>query len=304
MEWSTNHGGDHFVKIVPLSMESEIEGLASEDLIHHTTYAVDVATTMVNIPSDLLPGMYLVQYGWSGYRNCITVDARVAEDMPDGGAQGLEGPETILTAEDNVNCVSLCEDFTSFCAEIPVDQPYADLQDCLGKCATFPVGTVGDWSTDVANSLNCRWHHLHVEGGLPSEHCPHASYNHSYCSGGDFLPAIAVVVISVANTAEEIQAELQTAFEASYDNVVVAVVTGESVDEFIVTVQLDGTEAAQEEEITQLLTGNTFQSIVDGTSLEVESAAVIGALDDDGSSAGRINGNIIAAAVAGMILAF
>lgn len=302
--WTTNHDGNHFVKISTLSAEANIESMvtvstedAPTDLIYYEEFAVDVPDTTVTF-SDVLPGMYLLQYGWSNYRNCVTIQVAAVGDAPE--PVGLDGTPGTISTEELVDCNSMCSDFENWCEGVTVDDPYADRDDCLQKCASFPVGVEGDLT---GNTLHCRWHHLHVEGGDPSVHCVHASYNNTECAPGAYLPSVTVTVSSEEHTAEDIQAEIEASLEAEgYEDVTVFVTETTSTSEFVVVTQFSASEAG-EEAATALITEGAFETVLEGTTLALEEVNVLGEVEvvvstalGAGADTG-VNSNIIAAAV-------
>lgn len=295
VQWTTNHGGDHFVKIAPLSAESNLESLTSvtddEDLIFYQTYDVSVPSAEVTI-SDVLPGFYVLQYGWSNYRNCATIQVAAVGDAPD--PVGLDGNPGAISTEQNVDCNSMCSDFEDWCLEVTEAIQYEDRDDCLQKCASFPIGEEGD---EIGNTLHCRWHHLHVEGGDPSVHCVHADYNNTICSGGDYLPSVTITVVSEGNTADEIQSEVEASLAAEgYEDVTVYVTDTTSTSDFVVIAQFSEAEDAEE-----LLIEGAFAEILEATNLALDTVEVLGEVALTSSLATNTgsgtNGNIIAAAV-------
>jgi hypothetical protein len=72
VSWTVNHDGDHWVKVAPLSMEASLETMATSDLVFYQTYENSVPSGSITI-SGVLEGQYVLQYGWSNYRNCATV---------------------------------------------------------------------------------------------------------------------------------------------------------------------------------------------------------------------------------------
>jgi hypothetical protein len=168
------------------------------------------------------------------------------------------------------NCVNYCTDFSKYCDGLST--MYPDMETCLFNCSTFPMGVDGE--TD-GNSLSCRWHHLHVEGGAAAEHCPHASYaGTGHCFGVyDFVPSISVNITSSTDSAATIQSELQTAL-ASYD-VETVTVTETNPGQFIATVQFQSTTAGEAASDEFLSDDKAFQSVLDSTDLTVESSSVL-----------------------------
>lgn len=209
MKWTTNHGGTHFVKVAATMAE-----LAAADKI------VEIANPGATYTLALTnPGDYVVQYGWSGYYNCfdVTVAANAVPAAPCAGGASCAlqygrhsscvnnacvcdigatmttvGNSTFCLTEagsSKPNCPEYCRDALDWC--IGSNAIYTSEAECLVKCSTFPIiesteepGTYPVLTT--GNSLNCRKYHLHIEGGSPKDHCPHASYggmDKAHCAG-------------------------------------------------------------------------------------------------------------------------
>jgi len=304
VSWSTNHGGDHFVKMAPLSAESTIESLTTvstvanpTDLLVYETFAVDVPSTQVTITDANLPGLYLLQYGWSGYRNCATIQVFEVGGLASyTGETGLGGNPGAITAESMANCNQMCADFMSWCSTYSGEDAYTSNEDCLVKCSTLPMGTEGDVT---GNSLQCRWHHLHVEGGSPDVHCPHASYNNTMCAPGEFLPGVTITITSDANTALDIQTEITAVLGAQgYDSATVMVTESADTSSFVVTITFSDSVAGAQEAM-DLNTGGV-EALLASTALAIDNAVVLSELGttNGGISANNgANSNIIAAAV-------
>jgi hypothetical protein len=271
ISWTTNHDGNHFVKIASLSQELQLESMTTTStpaLVHYGSFPVSTASTSFTFTSgSYLEGMYVLQYGWSNYRNCATIQV-----VPSGsGSSGVN----VTGGVDEINCVSYCEDYAFYCNSLPnYEFSYTDTFDCLAKCATFPLG---DPSDVLGNTLHCRNHHLHIEGGLPAEHCPHASLNGTNkCfripGGEDFLPAIALTLASTNNQAD-ILSQFRTAFAS--EGGIVTVTEAEVAGEFIVTIQFPDSES--ELVANYLSNPELVTEKIDGTSINVVSMSIIGA---------------------------
>lgn len=227
MKWTTNHGGTHWVKAVSAPITDLATQLTGADKL------VEIANpgaTYTLVLSE--PGEYVVQYGWAGYYNCFNVSVladAVPADPCEGGAScvvtygrhsscinnacvcdtGYQktpiGNNTLCLSSQAAakpTCSGYCRDAMDWC--IGSNAIYDSMENCLTNCATFPViesqtepGVYPVLTT--GNSLNCRSYHLHVEGGSPKVHCPHAAYDgldKAHCSGdgSEYLTAALVSI--------------------------------------------------------------------------------------------------------------
>lgn len=227
MKWTTNHGGTHWVKAV----RGPITDLASQ--LSGAEKLVEIANPGATYTLELSePGEYVVQYGWSGYYNCFNVSV-LANAVPADPCEG--GSSCVLTYGRHSSCINsecvcdsgyqktqignhtlclssqagvkptcsgYCRDAMDWC--IGSNAIYSSMEECLSSCATFPVIESNEEPgvypvLTTGNSLNCRIYHLHVEGGSPKAHCPHASYDGfdaDHCSGdgSEYLTASLVSI--------------------------------------------------------------------------------------------------------------
>lgn len=78
-----------------------------------------------------------------------------------------------------LTCSDYCQELMANCTGD--HQQYADMAGCMGSCAAFPAGALGDTAGD---SLGCRLYHGGAASQMdPATHCPHAGP-----SGGDEDP--------------------------------------------------------------------------------------------------------------------
>lgn len=186
LTWSTNHGGDHHVKMYPLTHGNDANA---------TDYrAIEALQPIVSMPKSSgdtfnlqLPdteGKVLVQYSWANYRNCFQVNVV-------SGGQGTptvtEAPvDPNVKAIQGANCAQYCQDFVAKCtAQTAPLSAFADENECMRTCATYPdieseTLLAANNTIVTGNSLQCRFFHLHVEGIEGSgaqvvSHCAHAS---------------------------------------------------------------------------------------------------------------------------------
>ena len=269
-----------------MSQEADLESLEEDDLVFYGVYTGD-APQQVTI-EGVLEGYYVLQYAWSNWRNCATIQV-VGEDESTFGAS-----VDPVTADTTLNCVTYCENFEKYCS-LQTNWTYASHEDCLGKCSTIPMGDVSD---TVGNTLYCREHHLHIEGGLASDHCPHASYDGELkCIGGDYLPAMTLDIVSEGTTTAEVQAELQEAF-ASYD-ATVSVTEASTIGTYIVSVQFQS-EGGQEVVDEYLANeGAMVEALLATTTLDVAELFVLGAAASESTALATesVKTNTIVAAV-------
>lgn len=306
-KWTTNHDGDHWIKVVSKISESKLEQTAEVgpgQLEFHQKYENKQATGSVKAPQT--PGTYVVQYGWNGYRNCVDLIVRAPSDTPttpggcvvdcgiaygrhaeceNGGCVCKEGyplDDKLGICQDpndivDVNCESYCKDAIDNC--VGSAKIYSSRAACLAACATFPVGRKGD---RLGNTLHCRFHHLHVEGGDPEVHCPHSGPDGGgKCEGGDFLPGIA---LSVTADAGVTTAQLQTTVEQALTTSamlgvsVLSVTEGEAEGSF--TVNLVFADSGEEGGQTPLQVAAAFHASTQAQALKkaVEDSATVQAL--------------------------
>lgn len=136
--WTNDHNGPSWVKVVRSEDEAELEALAVNDpkVVFYQEWTA--ATGEVAIP---LSGAYTAQFGWSSWRNCVGLDIKAS-------------------------CGAYCTDALASCTG--ADVIYATYEGCFATCATFAQGT----GEEDANSLECRFRQLHLEG---APKCPEAS---------------------------------------------------------------------------------------------------------------------------------
>jgi hypothetical protein len=112
----------------------------------------------------------------------------------------IDAPPTIDAAIDAPARVPLAQDCNTYCTHIATACPAGanqqynpTLQNCMGTCAKFPVGTATD---ATGNTRGCRiWHVQNIELGMPADtHCAHAG------PGGAALSAAAPGVCGDACT--------------------------------------------------------------------------------------------------------
>lgn len=183
LTWSTNHGGDHHVKML-----ETLSGVVANDFA-----AVEALPPIISMAKDRGPsyelqlptttGKVLVQYSWANYRNCLYVDVGGGVTTP---VVTEEPVDLHVAAIQNANCVAYCQDFVSKCT--PTAAPlsaFTDQNECMMACATYPdkeedALLAANNTIVTGNSLQCRFYHLHVEGieGTAAQvksHCAHAS---------------------------------------------------------------------------------------------------------------------------------
>jgi hypothetical protein len=230
--WTNDHGGDNWVKVVRSENEAQLETLAVDDplVVFYQNYG-NAASGSVTIDS---PGLYTAQYGWSGYRNCVQLDVKgtaVAAPL-NGGCSGSGSTDTCrITSGVNSQCDAtdgscrcipgyyidknnVCRDpadttqatCSSYCTDAMAmctgdNKIFNTYEGCVATCATYEQGTVDE---PKENSLECRFYHLHVEGG-DVEHCPHASQaGGGKCTGTyQFIPGAALTVFGDGSLTQE-----------------------------------------------------------------------------------------------------
>lgn len=74
------------------------------------------------------------------------------------------------------DCNAYCSEVMTNCTA--ANAQYASMQSCLGVCAAFPVGKLGDM---MGNTLGCREYH----GGAPAMSTPATHCTHAGITGGD-----------------------------------------------------------------------------------------------------------------------
>lgn len=211
--WTTNHGGNHFVKVVAIADMDRMETLAAGDpalLYYFSGDKTAGKTSTFQITADkFTPGAtYVLQYSWANYRNCAEFVVGAAEvaatvapvngagsnSMAVGTGAGMpsQDPNAGVGAGD---CNTYCEDFLSVCSSSPY--VFSDTAECLDACAQYP--TTGGWRDHTGNTFQCRWYHLHPDYDHDAlVHCHHASKEstETTCQGGSgFLPAVNVQVM-------------------------------------------------------------------------------------------------------------
>jgi hypothetical protein len=287
-KWSVNHSGDHWIKVVAAADAANVETIAEGDakMVFYSKYGNKVPTGEVKIPTG---GDYLAVYGWSGYRNCVEIKVAAAGPTPappagcssdeecrstsgilatcDATSKACQCPMGVTMNKEGVciapqstkpNCEEYCLDAMTQCTE--GNAIFKSREACLATCATYPAGTYGD---TLGNSLACRFYHLHVEGGDPAVHCPHASKEGGLkCTGGDtadFVAAISFTVIGEPDLSQSLltaliqQAIIETEYGAKVD--VQDVIPAEKAGEFTVSLQFKGTTEEAEAAAAEYKTG-------------------------------------------------
>jgi hypothetical protein len=205
--WTDNHSGTHWVKVVNRADVADLEAIQPGDpkMVFYRDYGAGSTTGPVKIET---PGSYVAQYGWSGYRNCVDLDISGEALAPLESSNGVCSPtvgsngydQCALTQGINSACDTatnqckcntgyfldannVCRDSSdttpatcaNYCSDVMAtctgaSAVYSSKLACFASCATFAQGTKDNAQED---SLECRFYHIHVEGGTP-EHCSHA----------------------------------------------------------------------------------------------------------------------------------
>lgn len=214
--WTQNHGGMHYIRMVP---EADMALLETEAAAAGGTYVMSAVandgTDTADITAPTTPGVYTLQYVWSGYRNCarITVDASGATGT---GGNSTGTPGAGMDALANSNCVTYCDDIMAQCTGD--NAQYTGTADCMQGCARIPQdGNDGDMT---GNTLQCRWYHIHTEQyEAAAEHCPHAGLEGgdlAHCGGSTYAAGVTVesqVLDPSQMTAMQYKALLLTALQ-------------------------------------------------------------------------------------------
>lgn len=226
-DWTTNHGGSHWFKIVKAADIATLE----------TTAPKVPAKSLVVAPTE--EGKYIMQYGWSKYRNCVDVEVKAGAAMgppparapnaapaptqaagptnapaPTAPTAPNAAPAPPVPALNDVNCGSYCTDIMSECTGAM--QQFVSKSDCLGQCAQFSAsGQEGD---KIGNTIQCRWYHLHAEKADNSEHCAHAGRaggGAGYCVGTEAAnPGVSFQVVAKNTNGAAIVALMEEALKA------------------------------------------------------------------------------------------
>jgi hypothetical protein len=310
VSWSVNHDGDHWVKVAKLSEEGDLETLSVEELTFYETYANDVPSGDFSLEGSL-PGMYVVQYGWSNYRNCATLQLLSVLDYGESETFGTDVAATDIYADPN--CVGYCTDFMHYCTQETI--AFESFDECLEVCATYPAD--GEEGSASGNHLQCRAYHLHVEGGEILEHCPHAAwdgYNADHCAGTangtDFVAGI-ILYVQVANQSNEYVNDLvaTTLTDEGYTVLHVDAQHFETEEGYVVVVQFAdsaesaNTSTAEAAAVAQVFLDNPAQLESLLTSSDSSIVVTVSGADYEGDSSAAddlidsLGGNGIAAAV-------
>lgn len=192
--WTQNHGGDHYIRLVPAAEEATLEPFVPGAVGTAGIVAMQpngVANT-APVTAPATAGTYTLQYVWNNYRNCATiiVDANGALTAGGNSTTMGAGEDAMLMA----NCATYCEDIMTQC--MGDNMQYIDNRDCMRACATIPqTGTDGD---STGNTIQCRWYHLHVEKFDNAYlHCSHAGLEGggaAHCGSGDFVPGVSLMI--------------------------------------------------------------------------------------------------------------
>jgi hypothetical protein len=97
--------------------------------------------------------------------SCGSDSAPANSDGPPGGDDGPAADAAPLA----LDCASYCTAILATCTDTLAQ--YGTLDECMGSCNTFTVGTLGEMT---GNTLGCRVYHTEAAQAAPDVHCGHA----------------------------------------------------------------------------------------------------------------------------------